>query len=108
MGNFRFIAEQSRSRIIIRGIIRVTYMTRRRPSGNSMVEYSIGIGAVLAVCMLVLGGLGFAAQDIMTPVLSNINAPNDQVLNNASPGNGPGGIWTNGIKGTTNPPWQPR
>jgi len=81
-------------------------MKRRRLRGNSMVEYSIGIGAVLAVCMLVLGGLGFAAQDLMSPVLQNINAPNDQVQNNPSPGTGGGGIWTNGIKGTTNPPWQ--
>jgi len=71
-----------------------------------MVEYSIGIGAVLAVCMLVMGGLGFAAQDIMSAVLSNINAPNDQSIP-PSPGS-MGGIWTNGVSGTTNPPWKPR
>jgi hypothetical protein len=70
-----------------------------------MIEYSIGIGAVVAVCMLVMGGLGFGAQDLMSPVLKNINAPNDQLIGNPSPGS-TGGIWTNGVSGTSNPPWK--
>jgi hypothetical protein len=81
-------------------------MNCRRPRGNSMIEYSMGIGAVVAVCMLVLGGLGFAAQDIMSQVLVNINAPNDQ-SNAPSPGS-MGGIWAFGVAGTSNPPWKPQ
>jgi len=63
-----------------------------------MVEYGIGIGAVTAVCMLVLGGLGHASADVMRQVLININDPDDQSAD-------PGSIFTNGVKGTTNPPW---
>jgi hypothetical protein len=82
-------------------------MSCRRFRGNSMVEYSIGIGAVLAVCLLVMGGIGFSAQDIVTQVVVNINAPKDQPIGNPSPG-GPGGIWIYGVRGTTNPPWTPQ
>jgi len=68
-----------------------------------MIEYAIGIGAVVAVCMLVLGGLGFASEDVMRQVLLNINAPRDQTTD-PSQGSA-GGIWTNGISGTSSPPW---
>jgi hypothetical protein len=71
-----------------------------------MVEYAIGIGAVTAVCMLALGGLAFCAQNVITQVLININAPNDQTYD-VSQGS-MGGIWTNGVVGSTNPPWQPQ
>jgi hypothetical protein len=81
-------------------------MRKRRSRGQSMVEYAIGIGAVTAVCMLVLGGLGFASQDVINQVLVNINAPNDQSFD-VSQGS-MGGIWTNGVSGTTNPPWTPQ
>ena len=69
-----------------------------------MVEYAIGIGCVTAVCMLVLGGLGFGAQDVVNAVLSNINAPSDQSTDVSNGGNG--GIFTNGITGAANSPWQ--
>jgi len=71
-----------------------------------MVEYAIGIGCVVAVCMLVLGGLGFGAQDVISQVLVNINDAHDQTVD-VSAGS-TGGIWTNGVSGTTNPPWQPK
>jgi hypothetical protein len=63
-----------------------------------MVEYGIGIGCVTAVCMLVLGGLGHAAADVVQAVLTNINDANDQVQD-------PGSIFTN-LQGGT--PWKPR
>jgi hypothetical protein len=65
-----------------------------------MVEYAIGIGAVTAVCMLVLGGLGHAGFDIMNAVLTNINDPNDQTAD-------AGTIFKNGVSGKTNAPWNP-
>jgi len=63
-----------------------------------MVEYAIGIGCVTAVCMLVLGGLGHAAADVIQAVLVNINDPNDQVQD-------PGTIFTDLQHGH---PWQPQ
>jgi hypothetical protein len=61
-----------------------------------MVEYAVGIGAVLCVCLMVLGGLGFSSQDTMQATLININDPsiNEQ---NPSPGADAGGIFKNGI-----------
>lgn len=67
----------------------------RSKKGQSMVEYGIGIGAVTAVCMLVMGGLGHASADIFNSVLTNINDADDQVLD-------PGVIFQN-LKGT---PWK--
>ncbi len=66
-----------------------------------MVEYGIGIGCVTAVCMLVLGGLGHASADVIRQVLVNINDPDDQSAD-------PGSIFTNGVSGKSNPPWQPQ
>lgn len=63
-----------------------------------MVEYAIGIGAVTAVCMLCLGGLGHASADVIFSVLSNINDTDDQVQD-------PGSIFTN-LQGGT--PWRPQ
>jgi hypothetical protein len=76
-------------------------MRRKSKRGQSMVEYAIGIGAVTAVCMLVLGGLGHASADVIRQVLMNINDKDDQ-------SNDPGSIFTNGVKGATNPPWTPQ
>ena len=73
-------------------------MNRRRRKGQSMVEYAIGIGCVTAVCMLVLGGLGHASADVVRQVLININDADDQSAD-------PGSIFTNGVKGNTNAPW---
>jgi hypothetical protein len=70
-----------------------------------MVEYSVGIGCVLAAGFLVLGGIGFIAADVARQVLLNINDPNAQVPD-ASPGSF-GGIFANGISSGT-PPWQPQ
>jgi hypothetical protein len=71
-----------------------------------MVEYCIGIGCVTAVCMLVLGGLGLAADDVADQVLQNINAQNDQTVD---PSQGSTwGIFSNGITGTSNAPWNPQ
>jgi hypothetical protein len=75
-------------------------MRRRSRKGQSMVEYAIGIGAVTAVCMLVLGGLGHASADVVRQVLLNINDQDDQSAD-------PGSIFTNGISGQQNPPWKP-
>jgi hypothetical protein len=69
-----------------------------------MVEYAIGIGCVVAVCMLVLGGLGFGAQDVVNAVLTNINDAKDQSFD-VSQGS-QGGIFTNGVAATSNPPWK--
>ncbi len=71
---------------------------QRRKKGQAMVEYAIGIGAVTAACMLVMGGLGHTAADIFHSVLSNINDVDGQSAD-------PGTIFTNGVGGTTNPPW---
>jgi hypothetical protein len=81
-------------------------MKLRSKSGQSMVEYSIGIGCVLAVCLLVLGGLGFGAEDVIRQVLLNINDQKDQSVE-PSPGSN-GGIFSNGISGASNPPWKPK
>jgi len=81
-------------------------MKSNRRYGNALVEYAIGIGCVVAVCMLVLGGLGFSAEDVTRKVLVNINDQKDQSVD-PSPGSS-GGIWKNGVSGTTNPPWQPQ
>ena len=72
--------------------------TGRNRKGQSMVEYAIGIGCVTAVCMLVLGGLGHASADIVKQVLVNINDKDDQTAD-------PGSIFTNGVQGKTNAPW---
>lgn len=76
-------------------------MKRRNRRGQSMVEYAIGIGCVTAVCMLVLGGLGHAGADVVRQVLVNINDADDQSAD-------PGSIFTNGVSGTTNAPWNPQ
>jgi hypothetical protein len=68
-----------------------------------MVEYAVGIGCVVAVAILVMGGLGFASQDAPINVLRNINSPSNEV---PDPSQGSqGGIFANGISGS-NPPWQ--
>ncbi len=74
-------------------------MKKRNRRGQSMVEYAIGIGAVTAVCMLVLGGLGHASADVVRQVLLNINDADDQSAD-------PGSIYTNGVNGQNNPPWK--
>ena len=51
--------------------------------------------------MLVLGGLGHAGADVVRQVLVNINDADDQSAD-------PGSIFTNGVKGTTNAPWNPQ
>jgi len=68
----------------------------RSKRGQSMVEYALGIGCVAAVSMLVMGGLGHAAADIMNSVLTSINDSDDQVQD-------PGTIFKGGLKGTQ--PW---
>ena len=73
----------------------------RSRKGQSMVEYGIGIGCVTAVCMLVMGGLGHATADVVRQVLLNINDSDDQSAD-------PGSIFTNGVAGTSNPPWKPQ
>lgn len=69
--------------------------------GQSMVEYAIGIGAVTAVCMLCLGGLGHAAADVIRQVCLNINDSDDVPAD-------PGSIFTNGVQASSNAPWQPQ
>jgi hypothetical protein len=81
-------------------------MTQRKAVGQSMVEYSLGIGCVLAVCLLVLGGLGEAASDVALQVLKNINAANDQSVD-ASTGS-VSGIFSQGVSGQSNAPWKPQ
>jgi hypothetical protein len=76
-------------------------MKRRTRKGQSMVEYAIGIGCVTAVCMLVLGGLGHAGADVVRQVLININDSDDQSAD-------PGSIFTNGVSGQNNAPWNPQ
>ncbi len=73
----------------------------RGKKGQSMVEYAIGIGAVTAVCMLVLGGLGHAGADVIRQVLLNINDQDDQSAD-------PGSIFTYGVTGQANTPWSPQ
>ena len=68
----------------------------RKQSGQSMIEYALGIGCVAAVSMLVMGGLGHSAADIMNSVLTSINDADDQATD-------PGYIFKGGVKGTT--PW---
>lgn len=68
----------------------------RGKKGQSMVEYAIGIGCVTAVCMVVLGGVGHAAADVMLSVLRSINDQDDQAQD-------PGTIFSQGIQGTS--PW---
>jgi hypothetical protein len=84
-----------------RRIFKEKQMKRKNRKGQSMVEYAIGIGAVTAVCMLVLGGLGHASADVVRQVLLNINDSDDQSAD-------PGSIFTNGVSGTTNAPWNPQ
>jgi hypothetical protein len=79
---------------------------RKSQNGNSMVEYAIGIGCVVAVCMLVLGGLGGAAEDVVLTVLQNINAPNDQTVDPTT--NAQFGIFSGGVTNPSNPPWRPQ
>jgi hypothetical protein len=74
---------------------------RRSRKGQSMVEYGIGIGCVTAVCMLVMGGLGHATADVVRQVLVNINDQDDQSAD-------PGSIFTNGVAGNANAPWNPQ
>jgi len=74
---------------------------RRTRKGQSMVEYGIGIGCVTAVCMLVMGGLGHATADVVRQVLININDADDQSAD-------PGSIFTIGVGGGTNAPWNPQ
>ncbi|MGH2508857.1 MAG: hypothetical protein ACRDHZ_15845 [Ktedonobacteraceae bacterium] len=76
-------------------------MRRRTRKGQSMVEYAIGIGCVTAVCMLVLGGLGHAGADVVRQVLVNINDTDDQSAD-------PGSIFTHGVSGSGNAPWNPK
>lgn len=45
----------------------------RRQSGQSMVEYAIGIGAVAALCMVALGSLGHVCGDMIRNVNNAIN-----------------------------------
>jgi hypothetical protein len=74
----------------------------RGRKGQAMVEYAIGIGAVTAVCMLVLGGLGHASADVMRQVLVNINDSNDQAAD-------PGTIFSNGVQASgAKAPWSPQ
>lgn len=81
--------------------MKVWRRNKRNSRGQSMVEYAIGIGAVTAVCMLVLGGLGHASADVVRQVLLNINDQDDQSAD-------PGSIFTNGVQGTSNAPWNPQ
>lgn len=76
-------------------------MRRRTRKGQSMVEYAIGIGAVAAVSMLMLGGLGHAAADILQAVLININDQDDQQKD-------PGSVFAGNGKGAATPPWSPQ
>ena len=79
---------------------------RKLQSGNSMVEYAIGIGCVVAVCMLVMGGLGGAAEDTVLSVLRNINAQNDQTVDPTA--GSTFGIYSNGVSNPSKPPWKPQ
>lgn len=76
-------------------------VNRRSSRGQSMIEYAIGIGAVTAVCMLMLGGLGHSAADILQAVLVNINDSDDQQAD-------PGSVFAGGGKGAATPPWSPQ
>ena len=76
-------------------------MKTRSKKGQSMVEYAIGIGAVTAVCMLALGGLGHASADVVRQVLLNINDKDDQVAD-------PGQIFTNLQANGSSAPWNPQ
>ncbi|MCA9800643.1 MAG: hypothetical protein KC777_01590 [Cyanobacteria bacterium HKST-UBA02] len=46
---------------------------RRSQSGQSMVEYAIGIGAVAALCMVALGVLGHICGDMIRNVQDALN-----------------------------------
>jgi hypothetical protein len=79
-------------------------LREKRKQAQSMVEYAIGIGCVLAVCLLVLGGLGLTSNDICGAVLRNIKDPQAQSADASS--GGTMGIFKNGVSGTSNAPWQ--
>jgi hypothetical protein len=49
-------------------------INRSRPvSGQSMVEYALGIGCVAAVCMIALGSLGHISGHMVHAVEQSIN-----------------------------------
>jgi hypothetical protein len=93
----RFIEKKGQRFKICKGEV----MRKRSKRGQSMVEYAIGIGAVTAVCMLALGGLGHASADVVRQVLLNINDKDDQV-------NDPGSIFVNLQANGANAPWNPQ
>jgi len=76
-------------------------MKLRTQNGQSLVEYAIGIGCVMSVCMIVLGGLGGAAEDVTRAVLVNINDAKAQAPDPTAGTNA--GIFTNSFGGST--PW---
>lgn len=81
-------------------------MRYRSSKGQNIVEYSIGIGCVVAAGLLVLGGLGFGVGDVARNVLIQINDPSAQTID---PSIGSfGGIFSNGVAGQNNVPWAPR
>lgn len=90
----------------MRKFLHVNYARQRAAIGQSMVEYSLGIGCLLAVCLLVLGGLGETASDVALQVLKNINAANDQSADAST--NSVSGIFSNGVSGQGNAPWLPQ
>ena len=51
-------------------------MTRkqgRKQSGQSMVEYALGLGCVAALCMVALGSLGHISADMLGAIEQAIN-----------------------------------
>ncbi len=95
-----------RQRGAMRRLVYLHSLKQRNFAGQSMVEYALGIGCVLAVCLLVVGGLGETASDVALQVLKNVNAPSDQSAD-ASTGS-VSGIFSNGVSGQANAPWKPQ
>jgi hypothetical protein len=90
----------------MRQLLYLNAVKRRKATAQTMVEYSLGIGCVLAVCLLVLGGLGEAASDVALAVLNNLNASNDQSADAST--SSVSGIFSNGVSGQANAPWKPQ
>ncbi len=65
---------------------------RRKTTGQSMVEYALGLGCVAGLCMVAMGSLGHICGDMISAVQNAINyggakAPDTGrvINNNATP-----------------------
>lgn len=70
-------------------------MKNRSRSGQSLVEYAVGLGCVTALCMCALGFLGFLNYEIIHKIYHAI-----------APGHGAGGpAHASAITNSTAQPW---